>query len=134
MKKVVNLTKAIGVFALLLLSQAMFAQSNQTMTQGPRTLTYNYVSPEASITRVETKLYQLLGTIKQNQANPNSIAYTDALLRDEYYRVLLVYLQEGNSAQEATHATARKLYGINPNLNLTTLNAINQEALLLLRV
>jgi len=139
MKKVMNLTKAIGVFALLLLSQAVFAQKGgyapSSTTAQPTPPTYTYVSNETAISRVEAKLYQLLGVLKQNQANPNSSIYTDALLRDDYYRMLLVYLQDGVAPADAVKATTRKKFkkdqaGYAPS----TIQAVNLEALTLVRV
>lgn len=131
-----NLTKAIGVFALLLLSQAVFAQkagSSNTLSGAP-TQTVTYVTPEAGATRVEQKVYQLLGTIKQNQDNPGSAAYLDAIVRDEYYRMVLAYLQEGYTATDAVYSAARKLQKGNPNIQLPLIITLTDEALVLLRV
>ncbi len=137
MKKVMNLTKAIGVLALLFLSQAMFAQkgggNGPVSTTAVTVPTYVYVTPEAGITIVETKLYEVLGAIKQNQANPGSTAYNDAVLRDQYYRMVLGYFQEGYAPVDAARAAARKLHKSDSNIQLSVINTLLDEALVLLR-
>lgn len=118
MKKVMNLAKAIGVLALLFLSQAMFAQS--------------YVSPQVGLTRVETKLNELLGTIKANQENSGSVVYTEAVLRNDYYQILDVYLTDGTPVYQAVQATSRKMYKGNAGMQKSTLVTLQNEALALL--
>lgn len=137
MKKVILLCKCLGILALVAMTQVAFAQKQSgggniaPTPSSPNDPNTTFVSSSVALTRIDAKIYELLGVQKAN-GNPSSIAFQEAELRRTYYNYVKTFIQMGTPVAQSIHLATDKIANGQLTTDRQLMGTIVQEAYTLL--